>query len=401
MNKILLFGAGKIGRSFIGQLFSRSGYEVVFVDINTDLIKALNDNRSYPILIKSDEGDETFVIQNIRGLLLSDHEAIYLELKEVSYVATAVGNENLKAVIPILAEGIKRRLSSGISGPVDIIIAENLRNASVYFEEQLGKYLAVDIIKKYIGLIETSIGKMVPIMTRIEMEKDITQVFAEPYNTLILDKKGFKNKLPDISDLAPKENMAAWVDRKSFIHNLGHATAAYSGFLKYPDRIYLYEVLADEGIRSFTRNTMLQSGRVLQELYPGEFSDSDISEHIDDLIFRFRNKSLGDTVFRVGMDLHRKLGKQDRLAGAIHNALDLGMPYSNILQALVYGIHFRAKDENGQLYPSDLDFSELFARSGIDHILENICGFDPVIHSDVFILSKNYNIEVLSRLNKH
>lgn len=401
MKKILLFGAGKIGRSFIGQLFSRGGYEVVFVDVNRDLIKALNDKRSYPVLIKSDKGDETLVIKNIRGLLLSDHNAIYNELMEVSYVATAVGNENLKEVIPVIAEGIKRRLAKGKHHPVDIIIAENLRNASAFFKENLEKYIPAYNIPNHIGLIETSIGKMVPIMTRAEMEKDITQVFAEPYNTLILDKKGFKNKLPDIRGLAPKENMAAWVDRKSFIHNLGHATAAYSGFLKYPERVYLYEVLANEEIRLFTRDNMLQSGSILQELYPGEFSDSDISEHIDDLISRFRNRSLGDTIFRVGMDLYRKLGREDRLAGAIHQALDLDMPYSNIVKALVYGMHFRAKDENGELYPRDLRFSELFNKSGIDHILENICGFDPVIHSDVFTLSKNYNIEVLSRLNKH
>ena len=34
--KILIFGAGKIGRSFIGQLFSRAGYELVFIDANKD-----------------------------------------------------------------------------------------------------------------------------------------------------------------------------------------------------------------------------------------------------------------------------------------------------------------------------------------------------------------------------
>ena len=37
-NKLVLFGAGKIGRSFIGQVFSRSGYEVVFIDINQEII---------------------------------------------------------------------------------------------------------------------------------------------------------------------------------------------------------------------------------------------------------------------------------------------------------------------------------------------------------------------------
>ena len=284
---------------------------------------------------------------------------------------------------------------------MDIIIAENLRNAADFFEEQLQKFLPYAYIHDYIGLVETSIGKMVPIMTRADLEKDITQVFAEPYNTLILDKKGFKNELPDIRGLDPKENMKAWVDRKSFIHNLGHATAAYFGSLKHPERVYLYEILADEEVRIFTRNTMIQSGKILQKLYPGEFSDSDILEHIDDLIFRFQNKSLGDTVFRVGMDLYRKLGKEDRLAGAIHQAMDLEMPFSDILKSLIYGIHFRAIDENGMQYTHDIKFNGLYTQFGLEYILENICGFDPVIHSDVFTLSKNYNIEILSRFNKH
>ena len=401
MKKLLLFGAGKIGRSFIGQLFSQGGYEVAFVDINRDLVDALNKNGSYSVVIKSEEGDKIQVIDKVKGIYLSDHEKIYQELKDVSYIATAVGNDNLKEIIPIIAEGIKIRLEREIFKPVDIIIAENLRNAADFFEEQLRKFLPQDYIHDYIGLVETSIGKMVPIMTRADLEKDITQVFAESYNTLILDKKGFKNELPDIRGLDPKENMKAWVDRKSFIHNLGHATAAYFGSLKHPERVYLYELLADEEVRIFVRNTMIQSGNILQELYPGEFSDIHILEHIDDLIFRFQNKSLGDTVFRVGMDLYRKLSEEDRLAGAIHQAIDLEMPFSNILKSLVYGIHFRATDENDIQYTRDIKFTGLYTQFGLEYILENICGFDPVIHSDVFTLSKNYNIEVLSRFNKH
>ena len=58
-NKLVLFGAGKIGRSFIGQVFSRSGYEVVFIDINQQLIDHLNKSGQYKVIIKSPKGDET------------------------------------------------------------------------------------------------------------------------------------------------------------------------------------------------------------------------------------------------------------------------------------------------------------------------------------------------------
>jgi len=41
--------------------------------------------------------------------------------------------------------------------------------------------------------------------------------------------------------------------------------------------------------------------------YPEEFSAKDLVDHIDDLLYRFQNKVLGDTIFMVGCDLMRKL----------------------------------------------------------------------------------------------
>ena len=67
--------------------------------------------------------------------------------------------------------------------------------------EQLRKNLPLQIflLNNMVGLIETSIGKMVPIIPLAELDKDPLVVFAEPYNTLILDGKGFKSPIPDIN----------------------------------------------------------------------------------------------------------------------------------------------------------------------------------------------------------
>jgi mannitol-1-phosphate 5-dehydrogenase len=47
--------------------------------------------------------------------------------------------------------------------------------------------------------------------------------------------------------------------------------------------------------------------------YPGEFRPEQLTDHIDDLLRRFENRALGDTVFRVGCDLKCKLHKNDRI----------------------------------------------------------------------------------------
>ena len=371
-DKLVLFGAGKIGRSFIGQLFSRGGYEVVFIDVCKSVIDELNRRENYRVVIKGDV-ESVITIENVRGVFGGDTEKVIAEIASARIVAVSVGSNGLKTISPLIAKGLIQRYKSEDATPLDIIIAENLRNAAEFLNKELKQYFPeVFPLDERVGLIETSIGKMVPIMLKKDTDEDILQVFAEPYNTLILDKQAFKNSIPEIEGLAPKENMKAWVDRKLFIHNLGHATAAYIGFQKFPQAVYLYEVLADNDVFTQTRQTMLQSAEILMTLYPGEFTIVQLTDHIDDLLSRFQNRALGDTIFRVGCDLFRKLGSDDRLAAPIRAALELGKPFNLIMEAVIASLSFRAKDENGNSLSSDEDFLRL-ANQGKEAILREVC----------------------------
>jgi len=381
-DKLVLFGAGKIGRSFIGQLFSRGGYEVVFIDVFRPVINELNLRHNYNVVIKGDV--ETVInIQNVRAVFAGDVEKVIQEIATARIVAVSVGQNGLKSIIPLIAKGIIRRFETVGATPLDIIIAENLRNAAEFVSQELKENLPEGYpLKERVGLVETSIGKMVPIMLKKDMDEDILQVFAEPYNTLILDKRAFKNPIPEIEGLAPKENMKAWVDRKLFIHNLGHAAAVYLGYLAHPAATYLYEVLSDSQLKAVVRKTMLQAAELLLAKYPDEFTIESLTEHIDDLLRRFQNIALGDTLFRVGCDLQRKFSAEDRLAGAIHLAIELKLPSDLILKALVCGCHFRATDEAGNRLQSDLEFDSIYAK-GIREVLISVCGFDEYTNRDL------------------
>ena len=384
--KLVLFGAGKIGRSFIGQLFSRSGYEVVFVDIDEKIISALNRMRKYKVLFKCNEGDEEIWVENVRGIHGSKSEEISKEISNADIMAISVGLKAIPMVAPPIARGIALRHERRPDFPLDIILAENIREAARVVEQELLKnHLESIDLENYLGLIETSIGKMVPIMPNDARKKDPLLVYAEPYNTLILDKKAFKNPIPKVDGLAPKQNMSAWVDRKYFIHILGHAAAAYYGFVKYSDQKFLYEIMRNRDVHDTARSAMLQAADILMKHYPGEFAKSDLINHIDDLLHRFSNKALGDTVFRVGQDLYRKLGPDDRLVGALRLALKYGMPYDRILYIIVCATGFKATDEQGNRSEDDTKFS-MEAEMGISHILESVCELSrkeyPQIHAE-------------------
>ena len=389
----MIFGAGRIGRSFIGQIFSRGGFEVVFVDVNPLLINLINERKNYKIIIKG-EKDELLFIQNIRGINFEDTASILNEISSTTVTAISVGQSALPSVIPIIAKSLVYRAGNNPSQPLDIILAENMRNAASYFRNELLNLLGNDFpIDKLAGLIETSIGKMVPFMTREDLEQDPLQIFAEPYNTLILDKNGFRNPVPDIHWLAPKENMKAWVDRKSFIHNLGHASAAYIGFLKHPEIIYISQILDDQELFQMVRSIMHQSAVILLNKYPEEFTMADLEEHIEDLLNRFRNKALKDTVFRLGCDLNRKLGPDDRLVAPLLEAIRADLPCDKILYALVCGFYFRATDETGHYHPADLKFYDNF-KPDTGYLLTRVCHFDPIKNRELFQKAMVYSREI-------
>ncbi|MBM3713285.1 MAG: mannitol-1-phosphate 5-dehydrogenase, partial [Actinobacteria bacterium] len=249
-------------------------------------------------------------------------------------------------------------------------------------------------LDKLVGLVETSIGKMVPIMTDKDIKEDILQIFAEPYNTLILDKKAFKNPIPDVTGLAPKDNMKAWVDRKLFIHNLGHAAAAYAGYLYNNNFMYLYEALSVKKIYNQTKQTMQQAADILMKEYPNEFTKKDLMDHINDLLERFMNKALGDTIYRVGRDLLRKLEPEDRLVGAIKMGIKHNLEVDKILYALVCSFYFRAADESGNIFKRDIEFVEKYFNNGIEYILVNLCKFSSKDDREIINKCVKYSEEI-------
>lgn len=373
MKKLVQFGAGSIGRSFIGQLFSRAGYEVIFIDVDPALIQALNERREYIVEIR-DENSEKLLIKNVRGVDARASERVAEEISEADCLGTAVGKNVLEKIVPNLARGLELRYQRHGCRIIDLIICENILDGADFLHRHLRKALPAGFpLDGMLGLVETSIGKMVPIMTTEDRKHDPLLVYAEAYNTLILDKKGFKGEIPEVPGLAPKENMKAYVERKSFIHNLGHAMTAYLEFVEKKGYTYTWEAMENQALRKKVKSAMWESGQALINAYSNEFNEQNQEEHIDNLLKRFANKHLGDTIFRVGRDIQRKLSYDDRLIGAMRFDLEHGVEPEVTAIGAAAACFFRKKDKTGSYYERDKEFHQSIFPKGIDYILSHVC----------------------------
>lgn len=323
MKKAVMYGAGNIGRGFIGALMSQSGYEVTFVDVAPDVVTALQEKNTYPLRYVACDGYEDVWVRNVTAVNGNDTDAVSEVIADCQIMATAVGVRILKFIAPNIVAGLRKRWAR-TDAPLNIIICENLVGADKLLEGLLKEQLTAEEcahFDKTVGLVVASIGRMVPVQTETMKDGEPLRVCVERYGILPVDKAAFRGEIPAINNMIPYEPFDYYHKRKLYVHNLGHSMCAYLGDLLGLE--YIYQVIAVPQIRTLVQNAMQESALALSKKYEADYSE--LLEHIADLLFRFGNAALGDTCRRVGGDPARKLGPDDRLIGAAKTALQMGV----------------------------------------------------------------------------
>lgn len=345
MKQAVMYGGGNIGRGFIGALLSQSGYEVTFIDVAEPVVKALQENHRYPVRYVSSDGHEDVMIENVTAVNGNDQEAASEAIANCDIMATAVGARILKFIVGNIVAGLRKRWTR-TDKPLNIIICENLMDANLVVEKMLKELLTDDEKKLFderVGLVEASIGRMVPVQTEEMKDGDPMRVCVERYGFLPTDKAAFKGEIPEIRNMVPFEPFDFYIKRKLYIHNMGHATCAYLGDILGLD--YIYQSIDVPEVRVLVQNAMLESAIALSRKYGVELEK--IVLHITDLLNRFTNAALKDTCARVGGDPARKLSPADRLIGSSTLALEQGVMPAYIAVGAAAGLRRYINETEG------------------------------------------------------
>jgi len=378
----VMFGAGNVGRGFLGQLFSESGYEVVFVDIDEPLIAALNARRAYTIRLVEDDRAEEVAVGPVRALHARETDAVAQALAQARIAATAVGVRALPHVAPLVAAGISQRFAGGVQAPLNVIVCENLKNAAASFRRMVSEQLPAAhraYAETYVGFVDTVIARMAPPPTPQMRARDPSLIVVEPYKELPVDRRGFIGPVPDIVGLEPADTFAVYTARKLYIHNCGHAMLGYLGHLR--GHTFGYEALEDPAIRPLFEQALAESKRGIVAAYAGATPVDGTSEdvpsvgvsvgwleaHIADVVRRMANRALGDTIFRLARDPLRKLGPEDRLVGAARLVERAGETPEALSWGIAVGYCF--DDAND---PLAMELQARIAAEGLEAVLGDV-----------------------------
>ena len=322
MKKAVHFGAGNIGRGFIGLLLSQAGYHVSFVDVAAPLVDDINTLGKYNVQIFG-EAEKTLV-ENVSAINSNENlDALLDAIVEADIVTTAIGPNILKFIAPNIAKGLTKRVAVNKT-PLNIIACENMVGGSTVLKNFVYENLADDVkpeVEKLIGFPDAAVDRIVPLQKNDEK----LLVKVEPYAEWDVDSRGVVGELPAIKGMTLVDNLGAYIERKLFTVNTGHASIAYLAYQKgYTD---MSKAMQDEEIVSAARAVWAETSALLIDKY--KFAPAVHQKYVATTEARFKNPNLSDEVTRVARGPKRKLSAADRLVSPATQLIERGLvPYA-------------------------------------------------------------------------
>lgn len=333
MKKAVQFGAGNIGRGFIGALLSQSGYQVVFADVAEAIIDKINEDKTYTVHVM-DVDCKDQKIENISGVNSTKPEAID-EIASADLVTTAVGLVILPRIAPTIAQAIEKRMENGVKEPMNMIACENAIRGTSQLKKAVYENLS-DAGKayadEYVGFADCAVDRIVPPVK----SENFIDVVVEEYFEWDVEKSGLKGELPQIEGMTLVDDLMAYIERKLFTLNTGHCITAYLGNLRGIPTID--KAIADEEISGIVSAAMKESGDGLIKKYG--FDPEKHAAYIKKIISRFKNPYLQDDVTRVGREPLRKLSPTDRLIKPMMTAAGYGLPVDHLVIGAGAALHY-------------------------------------------------------------
>ena len=365
MKKAIQFGAGNIGRGFIGAVLAQAGYQVTFADVVESLLEQINERKGYTVHV-TDTNSYDIEISGIKAVH-SGSEDVVSAIVDADIITTAVGIRILKFVAPSIAKGLEARMAAGVEKPLNVMCCENGLKATSQLKELVFTQLD-DATKEWtlthVGFPDAAVDRIVP-PVHCEVPLDVA---VEEFFEWDAERADFIGGVPDIPGMVPVDNLLAYVERKLFTLNTGHATLAYLGKMKGYETIG--QSIEDEKIKDLVRQAMQQSGEALVKKFG--FDHTKHFEYIESILVRFHNPYLKDDCNRVGRDPLRKLAANDRLILPMLTARGYGLPYDKLLLAIGACLHFDNPDD-----PQSVEMIGSIKERGVEGTIVKYSGILP------------------------
>ena len=364
----VIWGAGRIGRGYVADLFDAAGYRITLVGRSPELMARLQSAGSYTIANVNKAGQRRDrVITGYTALATAQADELSEAVAAAEIVVVAVFPRDFSAVVKQLASGLLRRRAERPGAALDILLCTNLVGAVPRFQSLLLQALppeAQAYAAERIGVVGTLVMRGVVEPPPGVHEEDPLLVWTDGFGEFPVDRHAFKGDIPQIPDLRLVDDMNAEETRKLYTYNMFHAALAYLGARR--GYTLIADCMADPWVRGDVEGALHEVSQALGAKYG--VSDEDTARWTGKVLIRMDNPALGDRVARVGADPRRKLRRDDRLVGPALVAREHGIPPLHLARAIAAALWFENPADPGALY-----VRERIAAAGLPAAVRELC----------------------------
>ncbi len=360
------FGAGNIGRGFIGWLLAQSGYQVVFADVAESLVKEINQQGQYEVILANEQQDH-FTIKGVQAVNSNKETDKLIQLiRDAQIITTAVGPTVLPKLGEVIAKGIEQRSTS--DRYLTVIACENMIGGSAILKEAVYPSLTDqgrNYADKYVAFPNSAVDRIVP----TQVHENPLTVTVEPFYEWLVEQPVNEKNTPKIAGMSYVPDLTPYIERKLFTVNTGHAVTAYFGYTKNIQSIE--DAILNEKVLFIVRSALEETGALLEKKF--QFSHKEHQAYIDKIIERFKNPYVSDYVTRVGRSPIRKISENDRFTQPARQFVEA---FNETPKALAIGIAAAMKFKE----PTDEEacaLQEMIEEKGLDSAIEQYTGLKP------------------------
>jgi mannitol-1-phosphate 5-dehydrogenase len=370
--EVVIFGAGRIGRGFVADLFHTAGYALTLVDQSPELVAMLNAAGRYTVVKTEDETHRRDdMISGYRALPTADAQSVEQALIDADVAAVAVFPQHFGAVAEQIAGGLLRRRALRPDTPLDILLCANLSQAAAQFRAHLLSALPTEAhpyAEARLGLVETLVMRMVADPPAELRERDPLLLWTNGFSEFPVDRSGFRGVPPAVPGLRLVDDMRAEEARKLYSYNMCHAALAYLGARRgYTMTVH---ALRDREVRRDVVAALEESGAALTAEYG--FAPSEMAVWNARVLRQTDNPTLGDTVARQGADPRRKLRRNDRLIGPALLARRHGVSIPGLTRVIAAALRYENPNDPGAVY-----VQEQVQKLGLREAVRGVCELQP------------------------
>lgn len=361
--KAVHFGAGNIGRGFIGLLLHEAGYDVVFSDVDADLVRSIQETGGYTVHEVGD-GAEDHDVTGVRAIdSARDETRLISELAEADVITTAVGPNVLRFLAPSIAAGLAARGDD--LAPVAIMACENALGATDALREHVVENTGADweTLSSRAVFANTAVDRIVPEQDRAA-GIDVT---VEAFHEWVVERGPFSGFEPVLPGARFVDSLRPYIERKLFTVNTGHATLAYFGFLAGHEHIA--DAAADPSIDERVRRVLEETSAYLVQRHG--LDPLEQQAYRERILGRFANPELPDTVSRVGRQPLRKLGRHERFIEPAAAIAERGGDCDGLIDVIGAALQFHVpEDEQSQ------EMAELLGELSAEEFTAQVTGLE-------------------------